>query len=452
MPRFSRGLLAAVAVLSTGACSDFLTGGELTDDPNRPSSATNNQLFLGIQANVWATHTQGLTRIAGLLTQQINGSNTVVVAQYQYVIGEGTSGLRQIYGAGGLNDIRELQANLRTLNDSIFLGITQVQEALLVSMATDVWGDITYSEALSGTPNPPLDDQLAIFDKLQLLLDTAITNLGATGPTNFGPGTLDASFQGNASRWRRLAYTLKARMYMHNAEVPERATAAATYTPAMNAAQNGILAPADDFKAIFTGAPGSQNPWFQIVGVRGIIPDAALDSILVARNDPRRTQYFTVTGGRATAISATRIASTFPQPIATAIETNLIWAEAAYRSGNESVALARLNTARGLAGLGNVAASGPALLQEILTEEYINDFQLGVESWKLYRRTCFPNLANKSPTNQPMPGRVPYESAERIANSSMPPAGTGVNGLRNRNDPPNARPEVGGGASCPAVA
>ena len=453
MRKITRGVLAAAAVLSVGACRDFLTGGELTTDPNRPTTATNGQLFLGIQANVLATHTQGLTRVSGLLTQQINGANTVVVAQYQYVIGEGTfGGLRQIYGAGGLKDIRTLRASLAELNDSVFVGVTQVQEALLFSMAADVWGDITYTQALSGEPNPALDDQLVVFDSLQVLLNRAIVNLSATGPTNAGPGTLDASFAGNAARWRRLAYTLKARMFMHNAEVPARATAALTYTPAIQAAQNGILATADDFKATFTGVTGSQNPWFQITGVRGITPDAPFDALLASRNDPRRTQYFTLTNGAATSISAARLANNFSQPVATAVETNLIWAEASYRAGDEPTALARLNTARGLAGLTTVAATGRTLLQEILTEEFINDFQLGVESWKLYRRTCFPNIANKSPTNQPMPGRLPYEQAERIANASMPPAGTGVNGIRNRNDPANTAPEVGPGTSCLAGA
>jgi hypothetical protein len=146
------------------------------------------------------------------------------------------------------------------------------------------------------------------------------------------------------------------------------------------------------------------------------------------------------------------LSPTFAQPIATAIETNLIWAEAAYRLGDQVTALSRLNIARGLAGLGSVAAAGPALLQEILTEAYINAFQLGVESWKLYRRTCFPNLANKSPSNLPMPGRLYYDGAERTANASMPSAGTGVNGIRNRNDPVNTAPEVGGGATCLAGA
>jgi hypothetical protein len=451
LQRFS-GALAVMAVLSASACSDFVTGGELTTDPNRPTSATNGQLFLGIQANAWETHTAGLARLSGYLTQQLNGTNSIPVGQYQYNVGEGFGGLRAIYGGGGLKDLRTLQASVRSTGDSVFLGITQVQEALLVSMAADAWGDITYSDALSGAPNPALDDQLAIFDKLQLLLDTAIINLGATGPTNFGPGTLDASYQGNAARWRRLANTLKARMYMHDAEVPARATAAATYTPAINAGLNGILLAADDFKSIYTGVSGSQNPWFQIVPVRGIFPDRTLDSIMTSRSDPRRAQYFVITGGVATAISAARLANNFPQPIATAIETNLILAEAYYRSGNEVNANARLNTARGLAGLGNVVAAGSTLLQEILTEEYINDFQLGVEAWKLYRRTCFPNIASKSPTGLPMPGRVPYDGAERLSNSNMPAVGTGINGLRNKNDPPNAAPEVGGGASCRAGA
>ena len=47
------GILGAIALIT--ACSDnFLTGGELSTDPNRPTQATSAQLFVGVEAATWA--------------------------------------------------------------------------------------------------------------------------------------------------------------------------------------------------------------------------------------------------------------------------------------------------------------------------------------------------------------------------------------------------------------
>src|SRR5581483_9924203 len=277
-----------------------------------------------------------------------------------------------------------------------------------------------------------------------------------TGPTNAGPRGADVSFKGDPSKWTALAHSLKARIYMHTAEV----RGATAYQGVLKEAPLGILNPANDYKAVFSGASGDQNPWGEwVLGVRAgyLVPGRVLDSILKARNDPRRSNYFKIDATRdsATDLSAARAVSTFPQPILTAAETHLTWAEAAYRTGDQATALSHLNTARSfVTGLNAEPAglSGTALLQEILTEEYINDFQLGVEPWKLYRRTCFPNLAPRSPSGSlPMPGRLYYSQSEVQTNTNLPPAGTDPNGIRNQDDPPNAAPDVGGG-SCRAGA
>ena len=80
---------------------------------------------------------------------------------------------------------------------------------------------------MTGALNPPLDPQLAVYDSVQTLLSRAIVNLAAHGPTNFGPGANDLSYGGNATQWTQLAHTLKARFFMHTAEVRPAAYASA---------------------------------------------------------------------------------------------------------------------------------------------------------------------------------------------------------------------------------
>src|SRR5206468_10909560 len=118
-----------------------------------------------------------------------------------------------------------------------------------------------------------------------------------------------------------------------------------------------------------------------------------LDTILLRRTDPRDTQYFAPLGGNPRWLSATRAADDFQQPFVTYDENTLIWAEAAYRTGDQVTALQKLNEERAHHGLAPEAVGGQALLREILSEKYIVDFQLDGEAWNDYKRTCFPNLA-----------------------------------------------------------
>ena len=145
-------------------------------------------------------------------------------------------------------------------------------------------------------------------------------------------------------------------------------------------------------------------------------------------------------------MSTARGTANYAQTYVSTAENLLIWSEAAYRTGDQATALVQLNNARNLAGLGPdvaAAAGGQALLTEILTEEYINDFQLGEEAWNLYKRTCFPNI---TPTvaSLKIPRRFYYDTGERQTNTNIPSAGAGVNGSFNQLDPTAATSDGGG--------
>lgn len=451
--KYTSWTIATVAALgvSVVACSDFLTGGELSTDPNAPTQATNRQLFVGVQSNIYYMWSGDLDRIASIFSQHLNGVAAQYLAIDEYDITEATANgqQRQLYGPGGLVDVRKLEAGTAARHDTLFLAIAQIQEAMLMGTNAEIFGDIVYSHALTGEANPPLDPQVTAFDSVQALLSRAIANLttmDSTNRANGGPGVADLTYQGSPGKWLALAHTLKARFYMHTAEL--RGTAA--YDSALVEAQRGITDSTKDYRGVFSGAVGEQNPWHQFLvsGHPGyLVPGAQFDALLASRSDPRRTNYFKVQNGAATGVSTTRLASTYPQPFVTAAENLLIWAEAAYRTGNEVTALQKLNAERTLYGIAPELVAGNALLTEILTEKYIVDFQLGVEGWQDYRRTCFPNLPNRSLSGQtPMPGRLYYDKDERLTNTSIPVPGVPPNGIRNQVDLPNATADAVGGA------
>ena len=103
--------VAAAIVLAT-ACSDYLTGGELSTDPNRPTTATTAQLFVGVQAGTWALLQSDMVRVTNMWAQQLLGTNLQYVDIYNYGVSEDvTNGFQAgLYTGGGLVDIRKVES------------------------------------------------------------------------------------------------------------------------------------------------------------------------------------------------------------------------------------------------------------------------------------------------------------------------------------------------------
>ena len=440
--------VAALALIGVAGCSgDFLSGGQLSTDPNRPTAASAQQLLGGVQSNLWAYWGSDPARVTGMWVQQFQGLISQYVSLYQYAHDETTTnGFHQgLYSGGGLVDLKKADSLATIANDKHTLGVGEIMEGALMGTGADMFGDLVYSQALQGKSNPTLDKQQAVYDSVQKVLSAGIANMASNNPTDVGPGQYDQNYNGNPAAWTKLAHTLKARFYMHTAKVD----GTAAYTSALAEAKLGLNDPSLDYKGVFQTSPLAEtNFYYQFNGPAGRGGYMGIDpqfiNLLESRNDPRLSDYIDTT---ADYVSATRDAPDYQQTYVSTAENDLIWAEAAYRTGDQGTALTQLNAERALAGLGPdvaAAAGGQALLTEILTEEYINDFQLGEEAWNLYKRTCFPNLVPTVP-NLKMPRRFYYDSGERQTNTNIPDAGTGVNGSYNQLDPP-ATTSDGGGA------
>jgi hypothetical protein len=63
--------LAALVISSAAGCKDFLSGGELSNDPNRPQIVTNRNIFVGIHSAPRADYHSDLPRLSANITQQI---------------------------------------------------------------------------------------------------------------------------------------------------------------------------------------------------------------------------------------------------------------------------------------------------------------------------------------------------------------------------------------------
>jgi len=438
--------LAALALLTAAGCKgDFLTGGDLNHDPNRPGVASAQQLFTGVQSNLWALWGSDLARVTGMWAQQFQG----LISQYptidQYARDESTTGgfHQGLYSGGGLIDLKNIDPLAVAANDKHMLGTSQIFEGALMGTGADLFGDLVYSQALTGKTNPLLDKQAAVYDSVQKVLSAGITNLQSNTPTDIGPGAYDLNYGGDRTAWTKFAHTLKARFYMHTAK-----TNANAYALALQEATQGLDDPAIDYKGVFQAVPQAEtNFYYQFNGPAGRGGYMGINpffvNLLVSRNDPRFNDYIDTVSNF---VSSTRAAPNYQQAFVTTSENLLIWSEAAFRTGDQATAIAKLQEYRALVGLtGNINFSGPSLLTEILTEEYINDFQLGQEAWNLYKRTCFPNLVPTVSTLK-IPRRFYYDTGERQTNTNIPEAGSGINGSFNQDDPSAVNSD--GGGSC----
>src|SRR5205823_201756 len=166
-------LVSLGLLLGTTGCNSFLTGDKLSSDPNNPSQATIQTLFVGIQGAQFAFQ-EGLTpMMVCMWVQQCGATNGRFVEQAgRYVFGAGSNiganggDWNLIYTAGGLIDMDTIATIATRAGDSLYLGIDLVWKAFTLGSATDLWGSIPYSQIRTNA-TPALDSQLVVYDTVQ---------------------------------------------------------------------------------------------------------------------------------------------------------------------------------------------------------------------------------------------------------------------------------------------
>lgn len=442
MQKSTRIFLATIAFASvTTGCGDYLSGPKLTTDPNKQQTTrTPDQYFVPIQANTWFLQEGQIARTAAIWHQQMAGVQRQFSSLDVYSVGEADleGEWASFYTGGGIIDARKLQAQVSALGDKRYLGIAKIYEAWLIGTMADVWGDVPYSEAVGTSATPKLDKQMDVYAAVETLLGSAITDLSAG--VGAGPGSADLVYGGSASKWIAFAHTLRARYYLHQAEVTP-----SNYALALAEAKLGISSSANDYLAFHSAVPAESNQWyqFQVVDRSGyMLAGEALVDTLKNRNDPRLAQYYAgppFIGSKpgenndatASDLSDVRLDPAFRQPLVTWRENQLIIAEAASKTGDDATALAALNAVRSNVGLTPFAGAGTALYTEIMVQKWIEDFQK-IESFQDYNRSCLPKLKPATGATA-IPGRLLYPINERNSNPNIP--APSAQPARNQNDP-----------------
>src|SRR5688500_2349381 len=199
-------IVALVSCLSS--CKKFL-GGNVNINPNKASAVSLNTVLPATIEFTAANH-QSVAYITGVFAQQTAAYTSGPLNDDQHRDVRMSTPFINLY-QNALSNLDVLVKQAAAQNSPAYGGIGKILQVMNLGMATDVWGDVPFTEAFRGTEElyPKYDKQQDIYPLMQTMLDEAITLLGQP-ITGFKPGIDDLVYQGRLDRWIKTAYVLKA--------------------------------------------------------------------------------------------------------------------------------------------------------------------------------------------------------------------------------------------------
>lgn len=440
--------LSLVFVFSLSSCEKWIDT-SLNTDPDAPADVPMNLMLPAIeQALGYEMTGNEIVRTTNIWMQQFDGVDrqSFTEARYQLLPGDVNNLWNGFYPSILMNaKVLVNKAEQTEGKESPHnAGVARVIIATTLGIATDLFGDMPFSEAFRGNENilkPKFDSQEKIYDTLFTILDEAIANLSSA--TNLVAVGGDVVYSGSVDKWKKAAYSIKARHLLQLSLVNGNAA----YTDALAAAANGFASNADDYMVPWNA--DNHNPIFQFMEQRtDIRMCATLIDMMKANDDPRLPFYaYEDEDGEYTgSISCSENAdaskpgpyiagATAPSVIMSYAELKFIEAEANFGLGRTVPAQAAFEAAVAasvlkVTGNANTAwlnaniVGVPVTLELIMNQKYIASFGTN-QAYADYRRTGFPSLLVPEGAVIPaMPVRFPYGQEEITYNGENVPTVT----------------------------
>ncbi|WP_442846481.1 SusD/RagB family nutrient-binding outer membrane lipoprotein [Leeuwenhoekiella sp. H156] len=244
-----------VLTLALFSCESYVD--ELNDDPNQPTSAGVANIIQGVQLSNQFWQTAAGPRTTMLWLNQATGADRQYIALNDWNTAQSTifDGTWNEAMVGTISQAQVLK-DAATLSGAVnVVGLAQVIEANAFGTLTSLFGDIPFSQVnkFEEFPNPEYESQAEVYNKIQTLLDEAIDNLET--PSSGIPDN-DLVYGGDVDSWIELAYTLKARYYLH----------VGNYPMAISSANRGISSAEGDYMAKFGTVFGASfNPFYDFL-------------------------------------------------------------------------------------------------------------------------------------------------------------------------------------------
>ncbi len=456
MKKISYILPFAIAILSGAGCKKYL---DVNKDPNNPADVQENLLLVPTETAISTTLAGGALTIGNYTSVgQVTAYWTQQTALNQLPPQNDVYRVRpDDMDQQFLTIYSTILQNLQFLNNKAeghknhaYGLIAKVLTAYTLGIVTDMWGDVPWSQSLNGALHPVYDKQEDVYKALHVLLDSAILET-TLDPGLFTPGDDDFIYHGDIALWKKFAYALKGRYYMHLTKAPGY-NAATQSGLVLTALQNGFSSQAEEANfAVYTGGSGSESPWYEnLLPPNGpIVLASSFINFLKSTNDPRLPLIATTNSngeyqGRVIGsdpapdqnvysnVNNFYGASNAPQSLFNYSEVLFLKAEANFRiSGAASATPVYISAIKShMHKLGLDTTSAPVLayiaarspltagngIQRIMEEKSIANF-LSIENFNDWRRTGFPTLSIVlNPYVPTIPRRFPYPLAEVTSN------------------------------------
>lgn len=335
--------------------------------------------------------------------------------------------------------------------------VAKVWGTMLISIATDTWRDVPYSDAAKmseGVLLPRYDKQEDIYPAMLEVLASAAEGFASGASDDLGGG--DVLFDGKVEKWQRYCNSMRLRLAMRLAKV-DAGLAKSTVEQIMgNSSKYPVLeSNSDNAFFVWPGETPYIEPWANDKRTRDDhAPSDVLVNLLKSLDDPRLPMYAhpAETSGEyvggvigASTVesdlgSISRIGARFRDefkgftPYYRAAETYFHLAEAAKLGWSVGIsAKDAYEKAVTLSleenGIENAAAylEGKAkfndTLEQIYEQEWLALFKQGMEGWSLYRRTGIPATNYHAPGSKYLghntpPFRYPYPINESSLNGA----------------------------------
>lgn len=431
MKKYFNLSIALVLTFFITSCDDF---GDTNLDPTRPGGENVSLVAVTptMQTQSHRNFVASAGRLAGIFMQTWEGFDAQQVAFTQYAVDEGTLANFWEFGlyTGSMRDCADMIERADFQGDVPHTrGLARIYMAANLGIATNLWGDVPYSEAFKGSENlqPSYDSQEQIYASIQSLLDGAISDFSQADPQGSLGDLVGAD-------WIATAHALKARFYMQLTKRDASASSKALAEIAMAFDSN-----ADSPIFEFEGTPNGGNPLalFGIQRPNTLIIDPFFAGLM--SGDPRQPKYMVpnVDGDQLyfqngnTDLFWAQFGS--PNAMISYSEVKFLEAEALSRTGGDPVPAMQDAIKANMEFIGIPAADIDAYvatvtgsdLETIIIEKYKSMYGTNpMQTWNDFRRTGFPAItpnpqgANGSNPSGIVPRRFLYPDSERLSNTA----------------------------------
>lgn len=419
------GALIIILALGLTSCESYF--GNINENPNRPTKVSVDVMLPALQVEVADIYGGDFSRFASLLTQHAEGvarqwSSMNNYSGYDVPANFNTAWVNTY--ANILNEALIMKEAAEEEGSAHYVAAANLLIAFHLMNATDVWGDIPYSDAFQGVDNisSSFDSQESLYNEIFSLLDAAIAGFnGGAGARALGGN--DLYYGGDAALWAKAAHGVKARAYLHLGLVD-----ASNYTKALSEAAQSFADASEDFTLQYGAGETEAAQWYRFNRDRtgDIEFHPTMRAYMTANADSFRMNVLDQTFNPAHPF----LKPDYNQGLVTYRELKFLEAEALMASGGSAADIhaafvAGVNAAFDYFGTGGAAewlanndpGVGNVTMNHIISEKGVALYG-GLEPYNDLRRTGFPVLTPND--GNAIPTRLPYGDSEILFNTNTP--------------------------------